>query len=102
MALTDRRRARAGHPGAPPPPMKPADPARPLASAPPRWSQSERWFWLTFPATQERELVKPAGVTHRQGPFEMVQYTTQGGSLKACTVGFFESNAVPYQAGRHR
>lgn len=60
----------------------------------PHWKQAERWFWLTHPETLERELVKPAGTTHIQGPFEMVQYTTQGGSLKACSVAFFESNST--------
>ena len=62
----------------------------------PHWKQAERWFWLTHPETLERELVKPAGTTHVQGPFEMVQYTTQGGSLKACSVTFFEANSTPW------
>lgn len=62
----------------------------------PHWKQAERWFWLTHPETLERELVKPAGTTHVQGPFEMVQYTTHGGSLKACSVMFFETNSQPW------
>jgi hypothetical protein len=69
--------------------------ARPL----PHWKQAERWFWLTHPESLDRELVKPAGTTHTQGPHEMVQYTTQGGSLKACSVMFFEANTQPYVPG---
>jgi hypothetical protein len=65
----------------------------------PHWKQPERWFWLTHPETMERELVKPSGTTHTQGPHEMVEFTTQGGSIKTCSMGFFEANTQPWVPG---
>lgn len=63
------------------------------------WQQPERWFWLTHPESLERELVKPSGTTHTQGPHEMVEFTTQGGSIKTCSRGFFEANTQPWVPG---
>lgn len=63
------------------------------------WQQPERWFWLTHPESFDRELVKPSGTSHIQGPHEMVEYTTQGGSIKTCSMGFFEANTQPWIPG---
>lgn len=65
----------------------------------PHWRQPERWFWLTHPESLERELVKPSGRTHIQGPHELVEYATQGGNTRACTVAFFEANTQPWVPG---
>lgn len=66
----------------------------------PKWQQTGRWFWLTHPETTERELVQSSGKCHTQGPHEMVEYTTQGGRITACSIAFFEANTQPWVPGK--
>lgn len=115
MSLTRKRRRPAVPPSTTSTPQPRATPAVAVAAVAkttvverkksrqmPHWQQTERWFWLTSPHTEEQVLVKPSGQTHEQGPFEMVQFTTQDGALKACTLAFFEANTRPWIPGTTR
>lgn len=106
MSLTHRRglrrQPRKVQAAMPTPVSRPSLARTSADEAAPRWTQTERWFWMCYPDTERVELVKPMGETHQQGPFEMVSFITQDGSHKACSSGFFEAHTRPWVPGTTR
>ena len=57
------------------------------------WQQSKDWFWFGEADTSGiRPLVVPLGETYEQGPHLMTRFRTQDGSIRSCSVEFFERN----------